>query len=300
MKIRFKDFVSLFKQSGKSWWIKDPFRQSAIISYYSIFSLPALLTIVIAVAGLVFGRDAVSGQIYNQISGTIGVDTAEQVEAIVAQASRKEDSIAATIIGIVTLIIGATTVFAQFQKSLNIIWDVEADPKKSGLTAMLKTRIFSFGLIVSIGFLLLVSLVITSVISALSEWVKERFPDSILVIFQILNFIVSFAIITVLFALMFRFLPDARIRWRYVWIGSAITAFLFSIGKSLLGLYFGKAEPGSVYGAAGSIVLILLWVSYSSMIVFFGAEFTRAYSDRFGHGVIPKPNAVKADRKPTE
>lgn len=296
MKIRFKDFVSLFKQSGKSWWIKDPFRQSAIISYYSIFSLPALLTIVIAVAGLVFGRDAVSGHIYDQISGTIGVDTAEQVEAIVAQASRKEDSIAATIIGIVTLIIGATTVFAQFQKSLNIIWDVEADPKKSGLTAMLKTRIFSFGLIVSIGFLLLVSLVITSVISALSEWVKERFPDSILVIFQILNFIVSFAIITVLFALMFRFLPDARIRWRYVWIGSAITAFLFSIGKSLLGLYFGKAEPGSVYGAAGSIVLILLWVSYSSMIVFFGAEFTRAYSDRFGHGVIPKPNAVKADR----
>jgi membrane protein len=194
------------------------------------------------------------------------------------------------------LIVGATTVFAQFQKSLNIIWDVEADPEKSGIKTLLKTRIFSFGLIVSIGFLLLVSLVVTSVLTALSGWVKQHFPDSVLVLFQILNFIVSFGIVTVLFALMFRFLPDAKIQWRYVWLGSAITALLFTIGKSLLGLYFGKAEPGSVYGAAGSIVLILLWVSYSSMIVFFGAEFTRTYTDERGPGVIPKANAVKSER----
>lgn len=298
MKISFRNVFGLIKDSGKSWWAKDPFRQSAIISYYAIFSLPALLTIIIAVAGLVFGREAVSGQIYSQISSTIGADTAKQVQDIVAQASKKEDSTLATIIGLVTLLVGATTVFAQFQKSLNIIWDVEADPKKSGIKVFLKTRIFSFGLIVSIGFLLLVSLVLTSVLTALSGWVKRHFPDAILILFQVLNFIVSFGIVTVLFALMFRFLPDAKVRWRYVWIGSTITAFLFTIGKSALGLYFGTAEPGSVYGAAGSIVLILLWVSYSSMIVFYGAEFTRAYSDQYGHGVIPKENAVISKRSP--
>jgi membrane protein len=281
-KISISQFWMLCKKAYKEWMEKDPFRQSAIIAYYALFSLPALLVIIISVTGFFFGKEAVSGHIYNQISSTIGEDTARSVEAMIATAAEHKDSIWATIIGVITIILGGTGVFAQLQKTLNIIWEVKADPDKSGIVEMLKTRLFSFGLILSIGFLMLISLVITSVLAAMSDWVKSHLPDAFLYAFHILNFIFSFAIITILFALMFKFLPDAKVKWRYVWIGSMITAFLFNLGKSALGLYFGKADPGSVYGAAGSVVLILLWVSYSSMILFFGAELTRAYADFFG------------------
>lgn len=289
----FRNSWQLLKNAFKEWYSKDPFRQSAIIAYYAIFSLPALLVIVIATAGLVFGHDAVSGHVYGQINTLIGSEAAIQVQAMIAKASKTGDSILATIIGFSTLIIGATGVFAQLQKTLNIIWEVETDESKSGFWSLIKTRLFSFGIILSIGFLLLTSLVISSFLTAMSGWVEGHIPDALLIVFQVLNFIISLAIITILFALMFKFLPDAKIQWRHVWMGALFTSFLFVLGKTALGIYFGKSDPGSVYGAAGSIILVLLWVSYSSMILFFGAEFTRAYADYYDGKVKPGKHAVK-------
>lgn len=285
-RFKIKDLWGLLKATYKEWNEDDPFRQSAVIAYYAIFSIPALLVIVISLAGLAFGREAVSGEITSQISSAIGEDAAKDVEKMIAHASERKSSIWATIIGVGTLIFGATGVFYQLQKTLNIIWEVEPKPKKPWL-AMLRSRLFSFGLIVSIGFLLLISLVITSLLSVLSNWIQSILPDFVMYLFFVLNFLVSLATITVLFALMFKILPDAKIRWRSVWVGAIVTAVLFVIGKFLLGIYFGKSDPGSAYGAAGSIILLLLWVSYSCMIVFFGAEFTKQFALKYGHGIHP-------------
>jgi membrane protein len=297
---RIKGVWTVIKHSAGEWMKKDPFRQSAIIAYYAIFSLPALLVIIISVAGLVFGREAVSGEISRQIGTMIGEKTAKEVENMIVQAWASKDSVLATIIGVVTIIVGATGVFAQLQKSLNIIWDVEAKETKQTFWPLIKTRLFSFGLILSIGFLMLISLVLSSIISALSEWVKAHWPDSFMVLFEGINFIISFGIITLLFGMLFKFLPDAKIKWRHVWLGSMFTAFLFTLGKTAMGLYFGKSDPGSAYGAAGSIVLLLLWVSYSSMILFFGAEFTHEFALYHDGEVKPAEVAKKAVRKPTE
>lgn len=291
-KFRLKNLGKIFMTAFKSWNSKDPFRESAVISYYAIFSLPALLAIVVAIAGLVFGQEAVTGTLSDQIGAAMSPGAAEEVENMIAKASETKSSVWATIIGVITLIFGATGVFVQFQKSLDRIWEVKPDPKKEGFMSMIRERVFSFGLVVSIGFLLLVSLVITSVLSALADWAEARFPDYLLFIFAAINFLVSFAVITVLFALMFKVLPHAKTKWRDVWVGSALTAMLFVIGKFGLGFYFGKADPASAYGAAGSIILILLWVSYSSMIVFFGAEFTKAYTEINEGKIKPAENAV--------
>ena len=281
----------ILKKTALAWNAADPFREAAVISYYAIFSIPALLVIIIAAAGLVFGKEAVSGHISSQISSAMGADTATQVEEIVAKASETKTSIWASIIGVITLILGATGVFAQLQKSLNLIWEVEARPKKAWLKS-LKDRLFSFGLILSIGFLLLISLLISAGLSAFSDWIKAYLPDFMMFIFRLLSFIISFGVITVLFTLMFKILPDVKIKWKNVWIGAMITALLFIVGKFALGLYFGKAEPGSTYGAAGSIILIMLWVNYSSMIVFFGAEYTKQFSLECGEKIEAKKDAV--------
>jgi membrane protein len=184
-------------------------------------------------------------------------------------------------------------VFVQLQKSFNIIWEVKATPAKSGIWTLLKSRLFSFGIVLTIAFLLLISLVITSILAVLSQWMVAYWPAYVMPLFQIADFLISLSIISLLFALMFKILPDAKIKWRYVWVGAFLTGLLFEVGKFGLGLYFGKADPGSRYGAAGSVILILLWVSYSSMIVFYGAEFTKAYADHFHGTVAAGKNAVK-------
>jgi membrane protein len=281
----------VIKKTAVAWNAADPFKEAAVISYYAIFSIPALLVIIIAAAGLVFGKEAVSGHISAQISSAMGEETAQQIEEIVAKASETKASILASIIGVVTLIVGATGVFAQLQKSLNLIWEVQAKPKKAWLKS-LKDRLFSFGLILSIGFLLLVSLLMSAGLSAFSDWIKAYLPDFMMFIFRVLSFALSFAVITVLFTLMFKILPDVKIKWRNVWIGAMITTLLFIAGKFALGLYFGKANPGSTYGAAGSIILVMLWVNYSSMIVFFGAEYTKQMSLHRGEKIEPKKDAV--------
>jgi len=287
MKINFRNICQILKKALKKWWIKDPFRESAIIAYYAIFALPGLLVVIITSAGYFFGNDAVNNHITDQFASTMGIDTAEQIQNIILQASEAKNSVLATIIGIIIMIVGATTVFAQFQKSLNTIWEVKIDKSKYGIWSFIKIRLFSFGLIVTIAFLLIVSLVISAVLSAFGNWLSSNFSETFFVMLHLANIVLSFIILTVLFALMFKFLPDAKIRWKHVWIGSILTAFLFYIGKFGLGLYFGKLNPGDGYGAAGSIILIMLWVSYSSMIVFFGAEFTRAYADFISGRVVP-------------
>lgn len=286
-----QEIWSISKKAGVAWVKADPFRQSAVVAYYAIFSIPALLVIIITIAGFAFGKDAIQGEISNQISAAISDDTAEQVEDMIAKAGMQKNSVVATIIGIVTLILGSTGVFAQLQTSLNQIWEVKVTAKKKWLKT-LRDRLFSFGLILSIGFLLLISLLLTTMLEAFAGWIKAHLPDFMLFIFQLINFILSFGVITVLFAMMFKILPDAKIQWRDVWIGAMATTLLFILGKFALGVYFAKANPGSTYGAAGSVVLIMLWVSYSCMILFFGAEFTKQFAMYYGRNIVPVKNAI--------
>jgi membrane protein len=213
---------------------------------------------------------------------------------MIVKASESENSVWATVIGVATIIFGATGVFAQFQKSLNVIWEVKADESKSGIWSLIKVRLFSFGLIISIAFILIVSLVISAMLAAFGKWLSGHFSVSFFIMLQVVNSILSLIILAILFALMFKYFPDAKIKWRHVWIGSLVTTFLFEIGKYGLGLYFGKANPGTGYGAAGSIILILLWVSYSSMIVFYGAEFTHAYANLYS-GKVPPSEIAKTE-----
>ena len=294
MRISVRNVFALLKAAFKEWYAKDPFRESAVIAYYSIFSLPGLLVVIITLAGYIFGRDAVNNNVARQITNTLGADTAEQIQNMIIKASVSNNSVWATIIGVLTIIIGATGVFAQFQKSLNTIWEVKTDPSKSGLWIIIRVRLFSFGMIVSIAFILLASLVISALLSAFGNWLSGHFSDTFVVLLQVVNVIISLNILAVLFALMFKIFPDAKIKWRHVWIGAFVTAFLFEIGKYGLGLYFGKANPASGYGTAGSIILILLWVSYSSMIVFYGAEFTHAYANMFS-GKVPPTEIAKPE-----
>jgi len=289
---RIKPLFKVAVIAAKRWWDKDPFMQSAVIAYYAIFSIPGLLVMVISVSTLFFERDAITGHLYKQISSIMGIETARQIQDMIISASQTRKSLPATIIGLVTVLIGATGVFVELQKALNTIWEVKVKPRAAILT-VLRTRLFSFGLILSVGFLLLISMTITTILSVMSIWVMSHLQNTMVDIFYFLNFIISFSVVMFLFALMFKILPDAKIKWKQLWLGSILTALLFLLGKSAIGFYLSKSNPGSAYGAAGSIVIILLWVSYSSMIFFYGAEFTRAYSDHITGKVQPTDFAVK-------
>ncbi|HLP50471.1 MAG TPA: YihY/virulence factor BrkB family protein [Chitinophagales bacterium] len=281
------------KTSFTKWWAMDPFRQSSIIAYYAIFSLPALLVIVITIAGFAFGADAVHSQVLGQVKDVMGEATADQIKVMLAKATETKTSVWATILGGITVVLGSIGVFVELQKTLNIIWEVEAAPHK-GVWGFLRARVFSFGLILSIAFLLMISLVISTALAAASELLRAESSKIIALAFEVLNFIISLGVISALFALMFKFLPDAKITWRHVLPGALITGMLFTIGKTAIAFYFGKADPASGYGAAGSIVLILLWASYSSMILFLGAEFTHTYADKLTGGVKPSETGKKA------
>jgi len=291
-KFSLRKIGQFFKTSFLAWKGKDPFKESAVIAYYAIFSLPGLLLIVVTLAGYFFGAEAVSGHLSGEISKAMGEETSEEIESIIANSALSGKSAVATIIGVLTLAFGATGVFAEFQRALNNIWEVKTDVKKAGIMHTLRVRLFSLGLVVTIAFLLLVSLVVTAALSSVGEWASQSWPDALMVLFNILNFIVALAIIGLLFALMFKVLPDAKIKWRHVWIGGLVTSLLFQLGKTGLAFYFGKADPASGYGAAGSVILIMLWVSYTSMIVLYGAEFTKAVAFREG-APAPTKTAVR-------
>ena len=295
---KLRDLPKLFKIASIEWYEKDPFRQSAVIAYYAVFSLPALLVLVITAAGFFFQSDSVQQLLLDQVKQTMGLETSEQIKEMLIKAQEAKASVWATILGIATVLIGSTGVFVQLQKTLNIIWEVEV-VEEEGIWPILKTRLFSFGLILSIAFLLLISLVISTLLGVASELLKSETSDILFVLFYILNFIISLVVISSLFALIFKILPDAKITWRHVIIGSIVTGLLFTLGKMAIALYFSKAEPGSGYGAAGSVILILLWVSYSSMILFYGAEFTRAYANMYSK-YVPATDIAKKKHIPKE
>lgn len=286
----FKHIWSTLKRTFKAFGDIDPFNKSIVIAYYTILSLPGLLVIIINLAGYFFGQEAVTGEVTRQIGGAIGGDTAKQVENMIARAAVNEKTTLASVLGIATLVFGATGVFYNLQLIFNAIWEVKPKPKGKFLK-LIKDRVFSFGLIVVIGFLLLVSLVLSAALAAVSNWVSSHISESLQILFKVLDILVSLGVVTVLFAALFKFLPDAKVQWRSVWVGAILTSLLFVVAKFLLGLYFGKSDPGSTYGAAGSIVLIMLWVSYAGVILLFGGMFTRVYASKFGHVTAPSEHA---------
>ena len=275
---------SLLVNTYKEWIADDPFRLSAIVAYYAIISLPALLVIIINTVGAIWGVEIVEGQLTEEFTAALGKEGASAIQDIIRETQQTDRNTLATILGVGTLLFGATGVFYHLKISLNDIWKVDTDANVS-FWKMALDRAKSFAFILVIGFLLLVSFMLTAAISALNRYIREMLPDLLLYVAYFLDWVLSIGIISVLFALMFRYLPDAKIRWKTVWIGAFLTAFLFVLGKMGLGIYFGQANPGSTYGAAGTIVLILLWVSYSSLILFFGAEFTYVYAQRYGMGI---------------
>lgn len=290
---KIKDILKIFKTTFKEWWAKDPFRQSAIIAYYAIFGIPGLLVLIIAVAGYFFGREIVNQNLITQISETIGSETALQIQDILTKSTAEKSTIWGSIVGISILLLGATGVFVELQKTLNLIWNVKVKPQ-NGVWLVVKARLFSFGLILAIAFLLTISLVISTALVAISNYIHFESSQVMMTVYGIINFIISLFVISALFAMIFKILPDAKIEWKHVWFGSLVTGLLFTMGKMALSYYFGKANPASVYGAAGSVILILLWVSYSSMILFFGAEFTAAYAKMYS-GIIEPTEIAKVE-----
>lgn len=273
-------------------WSKDKAsRLAAALSYYTVFSVAPLLVIAIAVAGLVFGKQAATDQLASQIRGLVGQEGAQMILTLLQNAGKPGSGIIAASLGLATLLLGASGVFGQLQDSLNTIWEVK--PKAGrGLKGMLRDRFLSFSMVLVIGFLLLVTLVISAVLAGVGKFLSDSLPIPSSVM-QSVNFAISFAVTTLLFALIFKVLPDAYVRWRDVWVGAAVTALLFSLGRFLIGLYLGRSSVSSPYGAAGSLVILLLWVYYSSQILFLGAEFTQVYANRFGEKIRPKPNAER-------
>lgn len=282
---------SLLVETYKAWSKDDPYRLSAVVAYYAVLSLPGLLVIIINLVGLVWGQEIVQGQLTDEISSALGRNASESIQAMMVETQNEDKSTLATILGIGVLIFGATGVFYHLQLSLNQIWEIKPKPN-SGFIKTIIDRARSFVFIIVIGFLLLISFIITAGISALNSYIKSVLPDAILYVAFVLDFVISIGIVTVLFALIFRYLPDVKIKWKSVWVGAIITAVFFVLGKFLLGYYFGESKPGSTYGAAGTVVLILLWVSYSCLILFFGAEFTWVYSKRYGSGIHSKYEEV--------
>lgn len=294
MLTRIKEFFNLLKVTTISWWDKDPFRQSAVIAYYAIFSIPGLLVLITAVAGYLWEPETINTNITAEIASTMGWETAQQIQDILIKSREAKSTMFATILGICILLFGATGVFVELQKTFNQIWKVEVVTKK-GIMPIVKSRLFSFGLIMAIAFSLLISLVISTLLAAVSTWMRVDASPIMIYVFNVLDAVFSIGVISLLFALMFKVLPDAKIKWRHVWLGALLTGLLFSIGKSAMSYYFGTSEPASatVYGAAGSVILILLWVSYSSLILFFGAEFTAAYTAAHNERVAPSEIAKK-------
>jgi membrane protein len=281
MSMNLKQILDLSKNSVTAWVDDYAPSMGAAIAYYTLFSITPLLIIAIAVAGLVFGHEAARGEIIGQIQDLIGQEGAIAVQSLLKNANEPAHSMLAIAGSVLTMIIGATTVFGEIQSDLDRIWRVSIPAEESGLWRMLRTRLLSFGLVLGVGFLLLISLIISAAIAGFGKWLNSLFAGWEVILLA-LDLSISFAITTLLFALIYKFQPRATIAWRDVWIGAAVTAFLFAIGKFLIGLYLGKASVASGFGAAGSLVILLLWVYFGAQIFLLGAEFTRVYSNTYG------------------
>lgn len=279
--MKLQQIGDLIAKSVAAWL--DDFAPSmgAALAYYTLFSIAPLLIIAIAVAGLAFGQEAARGEIVDQIQGLLGAQGASAVQGLLQSANQPARDIFAALLSAVTLFVGATSVFAELQSDLDRIWRVPAPVRENSLWLLLRTRLLSFGLVLGLGFLLLVSLLLSAGIAALGKWSSGLFGERE-VFFQALNFGISFASTTLLFALLYKLMPRARVAWRDVWIGAAVTALLFEIGKVFIGLYLGKTSVLAGFGAAGSLVVLLVWVYFSAQIFLLGAEFTWVYSHQYG------------------
>ena len=269
---------------------------SAALSYYTIFALPPLLIIIITICGFFFGEEAVTGELYGQINRLVSNDAAIQIQDAIKNVQLSDSNVFVTIFGVVMLLIGASGVFAEIQSSINFIWGLRAKPNK-GLKKFIQNRIMSFSMIVSVGFLMLVSLMVNATLDLLNSRLKIYLEDSTVYLFYVLNLIIVLASITLLFAIIFRTLPDGIIKWKDAFIGAGCTAVLFMIGKFAIGFYLGNSTIASVYGAAGSIIIILVWVYYSAIILYFGAEFTKVYAKSFGGQIAPNEYSVEIKKE---
>jgi membrane protein len=290
-KITLKGLWKVLIKSFKAFGDDKVAKLSASLAYSTVFSLGPLLIVIIFLCGLLFGQEAVQGSIDNQMQQFVGKDAALQLQTIIENAAISGKGKIAAIIGIATLLIGATAVFAEIQDSINTIWGIKPKPKKSWLKIIIN-RLVSFSMIVSLGFMLLVSLAISAIIEALSNRLQQILPEVTVVVFYILNLVISFFVIAALFAVIFKILPDAKIKWKDVLPGAIASAVLFMLGKFAVSFYISTSNIGNTYGAAGSLVILLLWVYYSSLILYFGAEFTKAYAVNYGSEIHPSEYAV--------
>jgi membrane protein len=287
---RLRQIWPLFKETGEDFVEDNVTRLAAALAYYTILSLAPLVVLALAMAGLAFDQEATRGRLAAELGAVVGSSGAEAVEAIVESAKTPSTGIVSSVIGVVVLLFGASGVFGELQGALNTIWEVAPKPGR-GIWGTVRDRLFSFAMVMGVAFLLLVSLILSAALSAVGAFLERSLPGGE-AIWQVTNFVLSFAVVSALFAVTFKVVPDVEIRWRDVWIGALVTAFLFTIGKLLIGLYLGKSSVASSYGAAGSLVVLVIWVYYSSVILFLGAEFTQVFARRFGSRIRPSDKAV--------
>ena len=283
-------FWETLKETFSEWNDSSATRDSASLAYYAIFSIPGLLIIIIWIAGYFFGEEAIRGEIGNQIGTMMGSDVAKSIEEMIASALIDRANIFMKIVGIFSLIFGATTIFFQLQKSLNNLWDVEPAPKKAILKFLLD-RANSLGMILVIGFLLMITMILSSAISIFNNFITLRLGMETYILMEVVNYVIGFFLVVLVFAFMFKVLPDVEIAWKSVWAGAILTAVLFTLGKFLLSQYFGQFKPTSAFGKAGTIILIMMWINYSCMLIFFGAEFTKVYAEKKGFRISPSKHA---------
>jgi len=292
-------FWNLLKATLGEWWNDNPFRLAASLAFYTIFSLAPTLVFAVAIAGLVFSEDQARTQIARQLGELIGGEGGKAIAQVLKESRGIGGNPTAVFLSLFTLILGSTAVFAELQSALNLIWDIEVKPGRSMIKGFLRDRILSFAIVLAVGFLLLVSLLVSAALSAIQTYMQSRM-GSFPWVWQIVNLVVSIGIATLLFGMIYKYLPDVKITWKDVGVGAAVTSLLFSIGKFLIGLYLGRTAVASMYGAAGSFVILLFWVYYSALICFFGAEFTQVYARRYGSQIRPQDHAFRVGRKPNE
>jgi membrane protein len=287
--------IGVVKETASDWSKDNATRLAAALAYYTVLSLAPLLVLAVSVAGLVFGQEAARGQIANELAAVVGPQAGKGIETMLANAKSPEDGTIGSIVGVVALMFGASGVFGELQASMNRIWNVEAKPGK-GVWGYLRQRFFSFSMVLGVAFLLLVSLVLSAALTAVGAYFSHALPGGE-ALWQVLNFVLSLAVITLVFALIFKVVPDVKIAWRDVWIGAAVTAGLFTVGKFGLDMYLGRASVASPYGAAGSLIVLVIWVYYAAQILFMGAEFTQVYARHRGARIEPSDHAVPAEER---
>ncbi len=288
--MRAKTIITVLKETGSDWMEDKASRLAAALAFYTLLSLAPLVILAVSVAGLVFGEEAARGELTGQLQSMIGAEGAKTIESVLANAKAPTSGVIGTIVGLGILLFGASGVFGELQDSLNVVWEVQPKPGR-GIKGFIRDRFFSFTLVLGVAFLLLVSLMLSAALSAAGNLFEERLPGGEAV-WQVINFVVSIGTVTVLFGLIFKVVPDVKIQWRDVWIGALFTAVLFTLGKFAIGLYLGRSSVASPFGAAGSVVVLVVWVYYSAQILFFGAEFTQVYARLHGSRIVPTKNAA--------